>query len=193
VKQKLTCIILSPSIVNPIDGDFLFVNYVSQFTGPAGLLDAKINSISRVKTEKFFWLDWDDELPQNFAKLSQKLCEKDVAVAYTDELILDNRFDLATSTRRVAGQYSPAAHRRNPTLIHHLAICDTQKSLAVCAKMPRGNYAIEPLLFSGLARISNYYLPEVGYIWNRSSSGLSNSPSISVSFKNSQILLPGQK
>ena len=176
--MSVSAVILSKRPVSRLIPGVTVVPFVSEFSCARGLLQARLESIKRVQTDSFFFLDDDDELPADYLRVLE-LCEAvDTPLAYTDELITGQR--LTPFVRRSA-PYSEDAFIEDPTLIHHLAVCKTDAALRASAVVPRGLFMFENLLWFQVAKEGATYVPEVGYIWNRSATGLSRDPSILTS------------
>jgi hypothetical protein len=137
---------------------------------------ARFEAIGKVKTEHFFYLDDDDELPDGFGLVLEQCIDANAAVVYTDEIERTN----ADQVRKSA-PYSQAAHLRNGMLIHHLALCKTVDAVAAISKLPRGPYWAEMMLYWELAKTSSAYVPQIGYVWNRRIDGLHTMPDIVLS------------
>lgn len=168
--MDVTAVILSARpIVRRIPGIQTLV-HVSRFCDAAGLLDQRLAALQKVKTEWFFYLDDDDDLPYNYKDILTRCTAVDTPLAYTNERINDKL--------RVSEPYSQEAHLRNPLLIHHLAVCRTEAALRAARVIPRGTYAAEPLLFFQVAKEGATWINETGYIWNRKPTGLSWHPTL---------------
>lgn len=173
-----TAIVLSPVPVARSFPGALTLNHVSRFDDVAGFTRECFAAISRVRTPRFFFFDSDDELPVDFAGVLAECLAHDAALVYTDELIV--RGDVRVT--RSAGPYCAHRHAKDPTMVHHLAVCrtaDAQALLpALCPLLASGPFSMEPLLYSQLARIGWAYVPRVGYVWHcRRDSGLHLHPS----------------
>lgn len=143
-----------------------------QVVDAAGLCSARLDSIRQVTTPWFFFLDDDDDLPDNHADLIQScidLATHDHSkVVYTNELV--ESVDGSTKVTKV-GKYSQEAHLSNYALVHHLALYSTQAALDALKVIPRGLHWAELLLAWQVAKSGASYLDEVGYIWNRGLEG----------------------
>lgn len=126
---------------------------------------AWFDAIDLVDTPYFFFIDDDDDLPLNYSDVLAMCIDTHSAVAYTDENI--------GGERRYRKPYSQQAHLKNPTLIHHLALCDTSIAKEVIQKLPIGNFWPEMMLYWAMAKVGQAaHVPEIGYNWHRKSSGL---------------------
>lgn len=135
------------------------------FQRASDVRDAWFDAVNLVETTHFFFLDDDDELPEDYASVLKDCLSENVAVAYTDELI----------NERVWKQepYSQETHLRQPGLIHHLALCRTEIAREAIRRLPRGDFWPEMLLFWEMAKIGGAsYVPRIGYRWNQRPEGL---------------------
>lgn len=168
--MNVTAVILSPRpIVRRIAGIETLV-HVSRFSDAAGLLEQRLAALQKVQTEWFFYLDDDDDLPFNYKDVLARCMTAGTPLAYTNERINDKL--------RVSAPYSQEAHLRNPLLVHHLAVCKTEAALRAARVIPRGTYAVEPLLFFQVAKEGATWIDEIGYIWNRKPTGMSWHPTL---------------
>ncbi len=140
-------------------------------TNAAEQLAARFGAIRQVRTERFFFLDDDDDLPVDYLDVLSE-CEKhDAPLVYTDEIVM-TRMNAPVGSVLAKGSYSRERHYRNPTLLHHLVLCDTAASLVAIERLPSGHYWPEFLLYWELARGGAPYVPRVGYIWNKREEGM---------------------
>jgi len=168
--MDITAVILSPRpVIRRIPGVETLV-HVSRFNDAAGLLDERLAALQKVQTKWFFYLDDDDDLPYNYKDILARCTAVDTPLAYTNERINDKL--------RVSGPYSQEAHLANPLLVHHLAVCRTEAAQKAARVIPRGTYAVEPLLFFQVAKQGATWINETGYIWNRKPTGLSWHPTL---------------
>lgn len=142
----------------------------------ADQLDARFAAVRRVSTSHFFFLDDDDDLPDDYLDVIAECERYGAPIVYTDELVM-------TPTNRPVGSvlakgpYSRERHYRNPTLLHHLVLCDTRAAIAAIERLPRGHFWPEFLLYWELARGGAPYVPRVGYVWNKQERGMHLWPS----------------
>lgn len=135
------------------------------FRRASDVQEAWLDALDLVDTPHFFYIDDDDTLPVDYLDVLADCLATGAAVAYTDESVNGQ-------TRR-AGPYSQEAHLARPTLIHHLALCDTALAREVARTLPRGHYWPEMLLFWEMAKRGGAaHVPRVGYQWNRGDTGL---------------------
>lgn len=179
--MEISAVILSARPVEKQLEGLQVVPHVSRFSDAAGLLEARMAALQRVRTEWFFFLDDDDDLPADYLRVLERCTSTGATLAYTDETIrlpaqLDGK---VPEFRRRSAPYSQAAHLRDPLLVHHLAVCRTDVALRAARAIPRGTYAVEPLLYWQVAKEGAAYVDEVGYIWNRGPAGLSRHPTLS--------------
>ena len=173
--MNISAVILSASpIEKQIEGVEVLA-HVSRFSDAEGLLEARAAAVRKVKTPWFFFLDDDDELPADYLRVLRRCMDAGVPLAYTHELV---REEGKPDVVRRSEPYSQALHQRTPLLVHHLAVWRTADATAALERLPRGTYAIEPLLGWELAKGGTALIDEVGYIWNRSKTGLSRHPSL---------------
>ena len=144
--------------------------HVSRFHDAAGLLKESLAAIEKVKTERFFFLDDADGLPDDYLRVLDLCVQAGTPIAYTNELVNDVLWQ--------GGPYSQDRHIAKPFLIHHLALCKTEAALRAMKLIPRGTYAVEPLLFFQVAKEGAAWVDEVGYLWKRCPSGLSFHPTL---------------
>lgn len=165
--------------------------HVSRFGDAAGLLAARLAAVAQVRTPWFFFLDDDDALPTDFARVLA-LClaaAQGQALAYTDELALRP----GQPPERLRRQpWSLAAHLQDVTLLHHLALCRTEAAQAAAQAVPHGAYGFEPLVYGLMAlRGGAAYVPEVGYHW-RAAGGLHRRADVRMGMVKSLLWLRGQ-
>lgn len=141
-----------------------------RFSSAADVQRAWFDSIALVRTPWFFWLDDDDELPDDYLQVLERCVSAGAPIAYTDEEI--RRPDGSVAVRRAA-PYSQAAHLQDPTLLHHLVVCNTAAARLALQRLPRGHYWPELQLFWEVAKQGGAaYVPAIGYVWNRGHTGL---------------------
>ncbi len=140
-------------------------------TNAAEQLAARFTAVEKVRTKHFFFLDDDDDLPDDYFDVIAE-CEHHAApIVYTDEIVL-TPMNTPVGSVLAKGPYSRERHYRNPTLLHHLVLCDTTAALAAIGRLPGGHYWPEFLLYWELARGGAPYVPRVGYIWNKREGGM---------------------
>jgi len=126
---------------------------------------AWFDAIKLVKTPYFFFIDDDDHLPSNYISVLQKCKDANTAIAYTDEYVADEY--------RARDKYSQANHLANPTLAHHLVLCNTSIANEAIRNLPLGEFWPEMMLYWEMAKLGGAsYIPEIGYHWNRGPTGL---------------------
>lgn len=150
-----------------------------EIRGARELLDARFNAIAQVKTSHFFFLDDDDDLPADYLDVLQECERADAEICYTDECVISCQERRLTFTRR--GTYSREAHKANVQLIHHLALCNTGVAQGSVARLPRGHFCPELLLYWDMARNGAAYVERVGYYWFRDIGGMHARPCTTVS------------
>ena len=139
------------------------------FTRASHVRDAWLDALELVETDRFFFIDDTDELPFDILDVLEQCIATGAALAYTDELV--------GAQRRERAAYSQAAHIANPTLVHHLALCDTQLAREVARDLPVGDYWPEMMLFWEMAKRGGAaHVPRVGYIWRKEATGLHREP-----------------
>lgn len=140
----------------------------SVISDSADLQRARFDAIKYVKTPWLFFLDDDDDLPQNHPAVIGNCMHaanlESAALAYTDELI---RLADGSQSVRKSLRYSQHAHLRDFQLLHHLVLCRTDAALVAVNYLPRGHYCPEFMLYWQMAKSGAVYVPEVGYIWNK--------------------------
>lgn len=154
------------------------VNHVSQFTEAKGLLKSRLASIRKVKTDWFFWLDDDDDLPGDYLRVLDKCMRVKAPLAFTNEIVTNAD---GSSHVRKSSRYTQDRHIHNMTLVHHLAVCRTDVALDAMTRIPNeGLYAVENLLFFEVAKQGASFVNEIGYIWHRRDTGLNRHPSLLI-------------
>ena len=146
----------------------------SDITDAVGLQRARFDAVARVRTQRFFYLDDDDDLPAGHLQLLEHCADIDAPLVYTDEIV--------AGKRRSGCSYSQAHHIRHPMLVHHLALYRTAAAAGAVRDLPRGHYAPEFMLAWQVAKGGAAYVPEIGYVWNRTKNGMSNWPCTSLSW-----------
>ena len=170
--MDISAVILSKAPVSTVLPGVEVVQYVISFTDAAGLLNARLAAIRLVKTKWFFFLDDDDNLPDDYESVLEDCMGAGTVLAYTDELI---------NTRvRKGATYSQDRFIADPLLVHHLAVCDTTATRMAALSIPRGCYMVENLLYFELAKRGATYIDRVGYIWNKKPTGLHKHPSLLI-------------
>jgi len=139
---------------------------------------ARFAAALKVRTRQFFFLDDDDDLPEDYLDVLARCAAPRAALAYTDELI---RLPDGTQYATRRAPYSQAAHLRDPQLLHHLVLCDSSAAHAAIERLPRLHYHPEMLLGWELAKQGAHFEPAIGYVWNKRSSGMHTWPSMSIS------------
>ena len=167
--MDVSAVILSSKPVNRVIPGITVVPHVSVFSDIAALLAARLKAIEKVQTPHFFFLDDDDDLPENYLDVLQHSLDAKAAVAYTNEVVRESGCELVARS----APYNQALHLQNPMLIHHLALCDTQAAKSIIARIPQGVFAFEPIFYFELAAQGAAHVDRVGYVWNKSASGLS--------------------
>lgn len=168
--MNISAVVLSAKPVGMTIPEVSVVGHVSTFSDAAGLLDARLAALEKVTTEWFFFLDDDDELPADYLRVLERCVSAGTPLAYTDELV--------NGVRRRSAPYSQDAHLKDALLVHHLAVCRTDAALRAARVIPRGCFAVEPLLYWQVAKEGATYIDEVGYSWRRGPAGLSRHPSL---------------
>lgn len=133
------------------------------------LLKRRFEAIEKVKTPWFFYLDDDDDLPEDYLDVIGECKAIGADLAYTDELF---RYEDGSTQERKSKPYSQEEHYKNPLLVHHLVLCRTEKALEAIARLPFGRYCPEFLLYWEMAKGTTVHIPRIGYIWNKRESGM---------------------
>lgn len=141
----------------------------STITTPAELQAARFDAVLKVRTPHFFFLDDDDDLPDGHLDVIEQCVAAGAPIAYTDEIVIDPEGSAELRTR---APYSREAHYRDPQLLHHLVLCDTAAAQRSVARLPRGHFAPEVMLYWDLAREGAAYVPGVAYVWRRQPAGM---------------------
>lgn len=139
------------------------LNSIQTISGPEDMLAARLDVLERVVTPWCFYLDDDDELPDDYPSVLDECVAAGKPLAYTNALV---RQGGAESVLRGA-PYSQEAHLKNMMLVHSLAVMRTEEARTTAKTLPRGRYWAEMLLFWQLAKGGAQWLDRVGHIWNR--------------------------
>lgn len=144
---------------------------------PADLHAARLDALGAVSTPWCFFLDDDDELPLDYLDVLEECVSradaKGAAMAYTDEI---QRETGRADVRRSWYDYDREKHRAGPMGLHHLVLMRTDAAQVVAARLPRGTYWTEHMLYWALGAGGAVYVPRVGYVWNRGATGFSRDP-----------------
>jgi hypothetical protein len=169
----ITAVVLSARDYCPAIPGVTVLAHRSIFKDVAGSLDARLAALERVRTPWFFFLDDDDELPGDYPAILARCMDTDAALSYTRERVIDS---VSGQTYESFGApYTPELHVQRPMLLHHLVVCRTQAAREAAARIPRGIYCLEHLLFFEVAKRGANYVDAIGYIWHRGT-GLSRQP-----------------
>ncbi|AVS68135.1 hypothetical protein C8245_22930 [Paracidovorax avenae] len=173
----ITAIVLSASPVCIELPGLEVLGRVQTLRNPADLHAARLDALSAVLTPWCFFLDDDDELPADYLDVLQACVAKadamEVPMAYTDEIL---REPGSADVRRCWYQYDRERHRCGPMGLHHLVLMRTANAKDAAARLPRGTYWTEHMLFWAMGGAGAAYVPRVGYIWNRRANGWSRDP-----------------
>lgn len=170
--ERFTAIVLSANPATLKVPGVRVLASVQTITTVDQLYDLRLDLLSLVETPFCFYLDDDDELPADYLSVLNECAQWDVPLAYTDELI---RYQGKDTVRRSA-PYDLGEHKRNPMLVHHLALMRTPGAVQAASRLPRGALSVEQPLFMELAKGGAAYVPRIGYIWNRKATGISHWP-----------------
>lgn len=173
--MDVSAVVLSARPVTAEVPGVVVLPYVSIFHDAAGLLEARMAAIRKVRTPYFFFLDDDDALPDDFDRVLALCLGAGAAVAYTNELV---RFPDGREVVRRSAPYDRKNWQRSITVIHRLAVCRTDAALRAMEKVPRGCYGFEPLMYPEIAREGAAWIDEVGYIWQQRQDGMSRNPDL---------------
>lgn len=124
---------------------------------------ARLAAIEAVRTDHFFFLDDDDDLPADYLDVLAECVSAGRPLAYTDEIV--------DGEVRRSAPYSQDAHLRSALLVHHLALYQTDAARAAVKGLPHGHYYPEMMLAWEVAKGGAAYVPRVGYVWNRAGGG----------------------
>lgn len=126
---------------------------------------AWFDAIDLVDTTHFFFIDDDDDLPDDHLEVLSSCAAAGTALAYTDELV--------NGDRRTRTPYSQQAHLNDPTLLHHLVLCETAAARQALRDLTRGHFWPEMQLYWQMAKLGGAtHVPEIGYVWNKGETGL---------------------
>lgn len=174
--MKATAVVLSAKPVHRVIPGVHVINFVSRFATTGGHMRSWLAALDRVNTEWCFFLDSDDELPGGFTQILERCMATELDLSYTNELITSE--DASVRVIRQGKVYSEDNFLRDPLLLHHLVVMRTSAARFAAATIPRGEYAIEPMLFFQMAKLGGgaNFVDEVGYIWHRRATGRSQKP-----------------
>lgn len=167
-----TAIILSRDPVDVVIPGVQVLARVQTVTNVAQMNAARLDAIEHVTTPYCFYLDDDDELPDDYSSVLEECRAAGVAMAYTNELVRRADGDFVSKAR----PYDAAEHARNAMFVHHLVLMQTDKAKEAALAAPRGDYWPEMTLYSLLARHGAAHIDRLGYIWNKGSTGLHTWP-----------------
>lgn len=170
--MNVTALVLSDRLYTRKWPGLRVLTSVQKISTMAELNAARLNAISAVNTPCFFFLDDDDDLPQDYERVIGECAAADAPVAYTDRLV--------DGQRVASGPYSQTAHLRDPRLVHQLALYDTRAAHSVLRYLPRGHYYTELSLAWAVASMGAAYVPEIGYCWNKSAGAMHKKPEASI-------------
>jgi len=150
----------------------------SIITNAAELQRARFEAALQVRTESFFFLDDDDELAPGYLEVLERCQAGDAPIAYTDELVVEADGTARTAIRQ---PYDRQEHFRRPLDLHHLVLCSTTAARRSIARLPRGHYAPEVMLYWDMARDGAVYVPGAPYVWHRRPGGMHRWPCTGLS------------
>ena len=185
--ERYTAIILSADPVTLEIPGVAVLPSVQKISTVSQLYDLRLSVLGRVTTEFCFYLDDDDELPDDYLSVLGECAGHNLPLAYTDELI---RYRGGESVRKSA-PYSLELHKQDVMLVHHLALMRTEDAVRAAKRLPRGPLSVEQPLFMELAKGGAAYVPRVGYVWNRATTGISHWPQMIAAQVRSKRLCNG--
>lgn len=178
--MDVTAVVLSRDGYRPVIPGVQVLAWRSIFKDVAGSLDARLDALAQVRTGWFFYLDDDDGLPEDYPDILARCMDTDAALSYTRERVIDAV--TGQTYESFGAPYTAQLHVSQPMLLHHLVVCRTQAALEAAARIPRGTYCLEHLLFfavanppPGAAYRGANYVDAIGYVWHRGT-GLSRQP-----------------
>jgi hypothetical protein len=183
---EITAITLSAKPAACAYADISYLNQVQTIQNCTDYNHAFYSAIEKVQTPFFFFLDDDDELPEDYLSVLADCIRVDCAVAYTDE----KRINGGVATVARGGEYSKEKHLANPLMLHHAVLCKTSTAKKALPFMPKGQFWPEMPLYFDLAQESVAYVPRTGYLWNRAD-GLSSTADVSIGQVRSRIWCGG--
>ena len=166
----VSVVVLSRQPVH-IEAPWPVVSVVSDFGGRVDALHAaRLASLERVQTPYFCWVDDDDPLPDALPVPASGLMYG-----------VEHRYAAGQLMRRVEPHaWSRSAHLASPTLIHK-AVCATAPARELAARLPRGEYYTELLLYYGLAKHHGWEIDRrFAYHYNLSADGMSSRVSAAI-------------
>lgn len=184
--SKVSAVVLSASSYRRKWPGLVVQEEVSTFKSTTDACNARFDAVLRVRTPFFFYLDDDDDLPDDYLDVIEECLDTGSDITYTDELVM-TEMNAPVGSVLGKGRYSREGHYRNPTMLHHLVLCDTRAAQEAVRGLPRGGYWPEFLLYWELARRGAAYVPRVGYVWNRGPGGLHSLPSTSIAQARSKL------
>lgn len=185
--ERYTAIVLSANPVTLEIPGVAVLPSVQKIRTVSQLYDLRLSVLGRVTTEFCFYLDDDDELPADYLSVLDECAGHNLPLAYTDEMI---RYRGGESVRKSA-PYSLERHKQDVMLVHHLALMRTEDAVRAAKRLPRGQLSVEQPLFMELAKGGAAYVPRVGYVWNRATTGISHWPQMVAAQVRAQRLCNG--
>lgn len=172
-----TAIVLSAKPVTLVLPGVQVLGCTQVLRSAADLHSARLDALAKVQTPYCFYLDDDDELPDDYlsvlAECEAKMRERGVPMAYTEEIL---REPGKSDVRRSWYEYDNDRHAVGPMALHHLVVMETVPAQEVARGLPRGNFWTEHMLYWALGRQGGVGIWRVGYIWNRNPKGFSRDP-----------------
>lgn len=165
--MSVTAVVLSREPITPaglgIPAGIEFLNHCETFDTTAGIHAARRAAVARVQTERFFFLDSDDDLPADAAETIEQCVAAGVGLAFTDEV--EHR-DGVAKRYEPTQPYTLRQHALRPLLVHHLAVVRTDVAREALQAIPPGELWIEQALYFEAARLAGAaHVPRVGYNW----------------------------
>ena len=162
--SRFTAVVLSK---NPVTSELPGVTVLGrvQKFGKEPIVElhgARLSALAHVTTPYFFYLDDDDSLPDDYLDVLEECASADVALAYTNEIVVKD----GVSEVRRSRPYDQQDHAAHPMLVHHLALMKTSVARHAATLIPRGMYN-ETLLHFQVAKAGAQHIDRTGYIWNR--------------------------
>lgn len=169
--KKITAVVLSPTPYVSSYDEVTVLNHICPipFQSHYDINTARRKALAKVTTPYCFFLDSDDQLPEDYVDVLQDCVKLNKAVVYTQELIKNHD---GTEILRQPGIYSQDAFIRTATMMHHLVLYNTVNVRQVMPTLPDDRELLEVCLNFQMAKISVGHVPRVGYIWNRGQTGM---------------------
>ncbi|PIG07848.1 hypothetical protein [Comamonas sp. 26] len=132
-----TAIVLSAKPVTLVLPGVQVLGCTQVLRSAADLHSARLDALAKVQTPYCFYLDDDDELPDDYlsvlAECEAKMRARGVPMAYTEEIL---REPGKSDVRRSWYEYDNDRHAVGPMALHHLVVMETVPAQEVARGLP---------------------------------------------------------